>query len=1644
MKKFLPPQTLVSVIFFLVCLLFTPKAWAGDRQRLHGHVPEAVARLSATGRSEPTQRLHLSIGLPLRNQADLTQLLQELYDPSSPNYRHFLTPQQFAEKFGPTEQDYQALSDFAKANGLTVTATHPNRVVMGVEGSVRQIEKAFQVNLRTYQHPTEKRIFYAPDAEPSMDLAVPVQHVSGLDNYSLPHPNHKLVEMKTNGVVPQSGSGPSGTYAGNDFRAAYVPGTTLTGSGQSIGLLQFDSYYASDITAYETQFGLPNVTLINVAVDGGVAVTGSNNVEVCLDIEMAIAMAPGISSIYVYEAPNVGSYFVDLLNRMANDNTCKQLSCSWSLSGAGPNATAEAIFQQMAAQGQSFFNATGDVDAFTGSIPFPSDSPNITQVGATTLTTSGAGGSYVSETVWNRGSGVGSSGGSSTYYSLPTWQQGISMSTNQGSTSKRNLPDVALVGESIYVRYSNGLQGGIGGTSCAAPLWAGLTALINQRAMANGQSPVGFLNPALYVLGKGSNYASNFYDTTTGNNFSPSSPSKFSAATGYDLCTGWGTPKAALVNTLSGAPILTGSLSATGTNGLAFSYQIVASNSPTSYSATGLPDGLTVNTATGLISGTPTVLGVFNATIYATNSVGTGSATLAITVLVAPPVITNTLSASGTVGTPFSFQITATNNPTSYGASGLPSGLSVNTSTGLISGTPMLGGTSSVTITATNDGGTGSATLTITIPLPPVIISPITTLCSFNGTNGRYPCAGLIQGSDGNFYGTTYSGGSSSRGNVFKVTPGGTLTSLYSFTTSNGRYPYAGLIQGSDGNLYGTTYSSSSTGRGTVFKLTTGGALTWLYSFNSTNGNGTYLYAGVVQAGDGNLYGSTYSGGSSGYGTLFKVTTGGTLTLLDAFDSTHGANSTAGLIQGNDGDLYGTTYAGGSSNLGTVFKITTSGSLTTLYSFDSTHGANPYAGLTQGSDGALYGTTCAGGSSNLGTVFKITTSGSLSSLYSFDSTHGADPYAGLVQGVDGNFYGTTYIGGNNNYGTVFDITSSGSLNILYSFANGSDGGNPRGGVVLGSDGNFYGTTYSGGSSAYGTVFKIAPFYYTVAEGNAFSYQITALNNPTSYNATGLPSGITVNTTTGVISGSPAASGTFNVTISATSLYGTGSAILTLNVPPSPPVITSTTSAAATLGQVFSYQIIATNNPASYNATGLPGGLNINTATGLISGTPTVTGSFNVSLSATNSSGTGSATLAITILPQPPLTVTNAASLITGSSAILNGSVNANGGNTVVSFDYGLTSGYGSNIGAAQSPVNGSMAIPVSAVLSGLTPGATYHYRVVGVNAGGTSTGTDGTFTTLNNNAKLSGLTISAGVLSPVFTSATTSYTASVVNATTTLTVTPTVSDSNATVTVNGVATQSGAASGAISLNEGSNTITTVVTAQDSTTTQTYTIVVTRLLLPVITSALSLTGTNGSGLSYQITATNSPTSYGASGLPSGLSVDPSTGSISGTPTATGTTNVTLSATNAGGTGSATLKIVVLPPPPVITSALLATGTVGTAYTQSLAASGGTLPYTWSVASGSLPAGLSLSSGGVISGTPSVESTANFTVQVTGGDGAFSAKAFGLNITPAATGVPVMPPWGFALMSSAVLFVATRFLKKCPCSAIPRAPSPKRDQ
>jgi Pro-kumamolisin, activation domain/Immunoglobulin I-set domain/Bacterial Ig-like domain (group 3)/Viral BACON domain len=662
------------------------------RRFLHGHVPAVVSHLQAISQLPVQKQMPLAIGLPLRNTGALSNLLQQIYDPASTNYHHYLTPGEFTKQFGPTPEDYQSVIDFAKTNGFIVAKTYSNRLLVDVRGSVANINKAFHITMQIYEHPNGKHTFFSPDVEPSVDASVPILDISGLNNYEPPHPQLIKREPLALGATPRgTGSGSGGAYMGYDFRKAYLPGVTLDGSGQMVGLLEFDGYYASDITSYEQKAGLPDVPLQNVLLDGfsGTPTSDANAVtEVSLDIEMAISMAPGLSRVVVFEGSPINFIPNDVLNSMAANDQIKQLSSSWGW-GGGPSATTDNILKQFAAQGQSFFDASGDNDAYTSTIDSssgstePADSPYVTAVGGTTLTTTGPGGSWSSETVWNWGGGEGSSGGISTYYSIPSWQTNIDMTACQGSTTKRNIPDVALTADNIYVVDNDGESDTVGGTSAATPLWAAFTALVNQQATAAGRQPVGFLNPALYAIGSSTNFTSNFHDITTGNNTSSASPNLFYAVPGYDLCTGLGTPAGQnLINSLAGPPdemriSPPSGFSATGPVGGSFdvtSQTFSLTNLETSsldWTLASTSAWLNVSSTNGtLLPGAPAaqvtvslnslagnlVAGVYQATIWFTNLTSGVGQSREFTLQVLQPLVitpTNGFTSLGGVGGPF-------------------------------------------------------------------------------------------------------------------------------------------------------------------------------------------------------------------------------------------------------------------------------------------------------------------------------------------------------------------------------------------------------------------------------------------------------------------------------------------------------------------------------------------------------------------------------------------------------------------------------------------------------------------------------------------------------------------------------------------------------------------------------------------------------------------------------------------------------------------------------------------------------------------------------------------------------------------------------------------------------------------------------
>jgi subtilase family serine protease len=521
-------------------------------------IPDAVAQRKAAmaGTVDPKQPLKVALQLPLRNQPELTQLLHDLYDSSSPRFHKYLSVSEFTARFGPTAEDYKKVVRWAKSEGLNVTTTTANRRLVGVEGSVQKINRAFKVQMSNYQHPLEGRVFYSADREPNpAGLSVPLLQITGLSNYVLPRPMHR--RGKAAGLTGP-GSGPSGEYLPSDMRAAYYGKGPLTGAGQTIGILSFDGYLPSDVRLYFSKTGTASkVPIKNVLVNGfsgGCSTPGSTPNSACddgeqvLDIVNAIGMAPGIKEVLFYE----GASDTQILNQMAVDNTAKVLSSSW---GWNPSdaASDDPIFQEFAAQGQTFVSASGDSGQFnTETFFFPATDPYVLQVGGTDLMTTGPGGAWSGETAWAQ-----SGGGNSSDTAIPPWQQlpGVVNSANMGSTTLRNSPDVAAEANFDNPTVVNGeLVTGFGGTSFAAPRWAGLIALANQQSVANGRGTVGFINPTLYNLGTGGSRSMVFHDITSGSNPpTVGDGTGFNAVPGYDLVTGWGSPVgAALIDQLAG------------------------------------------------------------------------------------------------------------------------------------------------------------------------------------------------------------------------------------------------------------------------------------------------------------------------------------------------------------------------------------------------------------------------------------------------------------------------------------------------------------------------------------------------------------------------------------------------------------------------------------------------------------------------------------------------------------------------------------------------------------------------------------------------------------------------------------------------------------------------------------------------------------------------------------------------------------------------------------------------------------------------------------------------------------------------------------------------------------------------------------
>ena len=524
------------------------------------HVRDAIrgGQAQMVGSPEQTQVMSLDVVLPVHDREALKALAASVSDPQSPNFRQYITPAQFTERFGPTQSDYDTVVSYMEERGLKVVGGSRDGMEVQVKGSVANVEKAFNVTMRNYRHPTENRVFFSPDREPTTDMAVKLWHVSGMDNFSIPHAKYvkRSDYAAAHGISPEAvvshattGSGPSASFLGSDMRAAYYGGTALTGAGQHVALFEYYGTDLADLTTYFKNIGQTNnVPVTLISTDGTSTAcaysSGCDDGEQNLDMTQAIGMAPGLAGLEMY----VGSTDTAIISAMTTHSPLAlAIGCSWGWTPADAS-TLDPYFEKMAAQGQSFFVASGDNSTWkkTGAAEaWPGDDAHVISVGGTDLVTASAGGAWKSETAW-----VDSGGGiSPDRIAIPAWQQisGVITTANKGSTTLRNGPDVAA--NANFTFYTCGDQQACqanvyGGTSFAAPMWAGLVALANQQAASQGKAAVGFFNAKIYSQNVTSSYSTGFHDITSGKSGS------YSAGTAFDLVTGWGSPKPALITQL--------------------------------------------------------------------------------------------------------------------------------------------------------------------------------------------------------------------------------------------------------------------------------------------------------------------------------------------------------------------------------------------------------------------------------------------------------------------------------------------------------------------------------------------------------------------------------------------------------------------------------------------------------------------------------------------------------------------------------------------------------------------------------------------------------------------------------------------------------------------------------------------------------------------------------------------------------------------------------------------------------------------------------------------------------------------------------------------------------------------------------------
>jgi subtilase family serine protease len=749
-----PSLRLAAFLCAAVFLLLFANPGQAQQALLTRHVrPEvATGRAQFIGPLPATQTMRFDIVMPLRDRAGLQSFVQEVNDPASPSYHQFLTPQEVTARFGPSQEDWDAVVAFAKTSGFNIIGGTRDSRDLWLTGTVANIEKALHVTLGNYRDLVEDRTFFAIDREPTVNLPFQLWHITGLDNDSRPHPMYvkKSDYAKAHGIDAEkvvshatTGSGPSASFLGSDMRAAYYEGTALTGTGQNLALFEFLGTDLADLNTYYSNVGQTKPYTPTLISTGGYSTTctesgGCDDTEQTLDMTQAMGMAPGSTMLYMYVCGNASSISdtacISAMVSTTDAPLSKQISCSWGWTPADPS-TLDPYFEQMASQGQNFFAASGDSSAWSASNEaWPADDANIVSVGGTDLTTSSAAGPWKSETAWADSGG----GNSPDSIPIPSWQTPVDGCSGCSKTL-RNGPDVsANANFTFYVcaDQTTCTANEFGGTSFAAPMWAGYLALANQQAAANGTT-IGFINPIIYPAAEGSGYSTDFHDITSG------SCGKFSAATGFDLCTGWGSPNTTgLITLLAGSSSPSFTLSASPSSltiaqGSSGSSTITVTDlggfsGSVTLAASGLPSGVTASFGTNPTTNTSVL------TLTASSTATTGSSTVTITgtsgslsattsialtvtaaaspnftIAASPTSLTVTQGASGTDTITIASQ-NSFSSAVSLSVSGLPSGVTASLSTNPV--TPPANGsaTSTLTLTASSSATVGTATVTIT------------------------------------------------------------------------------------------------------------------------------------------------------------------------------------------------------------------------------------------------------------------------------------------------------------------------------------------------------------------------------------------------------------------------------------------------------------------------------------------------------------------------------------------------------------------------------------------------------------------------------------------------------------------------------------------------------------------------------------------------------------------------------------------------------------------------------------------------------------------------------------------------------------------------------------------------------------------